>query len=221
MSLKILFFDELRGFYKSKIMIILWVGLPILSIILNLLRLDTEGVPLSYFVGLFIASIGGTLSSVMLSTSITSEINRQVFNLFLIRPVKRESLLIAKYLAVFSCLVIATLITLIVGVFIDWITTGIPQSIVLIQSMESLGFSLAAMSISCSVGIIIGISVKNVAASAILSVYVGNQFSLISILPSVFLPGILNPLIFSGSIGILLTALLMGIGIIIFKNKEL
>jgi len=221
MSLKILFLDELRGFYKSKVMIILWIGLPFLSIIFNFLNIDTEGIPLSYLVGLFIASIGGTLSSVMLSTSVSSELNRHVYDLFLIRPVKRHILLISKYLAVFSCLVIATFITLIFGLFIDFITAEIPKAPVIIETLESLSFSLAAMSISCTVGLIIGVSIKNVAASAILSVYVGNQLSLISILPSIFLPNIINPLIFSSILGTSLTIILLAIASLLFKNKQL
>ena len=31
MNLSLLFVDELRGFYKSKVMIFLWVGLPIIT----------------------------------------------------------------------------------------------------------------------------------------------------------------------------------------------
>lgn len=221
MNLKILFLDELRGFYKSKVMIILWIGLPILSIIFNFLNIDTEGFPLTYIVGLFIGSIGGTLSSVMLSTTISSELNRHVYDLFLIRHVKRYILLVSKYLAVFCCLVIATFITLIFGLFVDLTTAEIPTVPVIIEILETLGFILAAMSISCSIGLIIGVSVNNVAASAILSVYIGNQFSLISILPSVFLPDIINPLIFSSILGTSLTIILLGIASLLFKNKQL
>ena len=34
MSLGLLFRDELKGFYKSKVMVTLWVGLPLLTLVI-------------------------------------------------------------------------------------------------------------------------------------------------------------------------------------------
>jgi len=98
LSLRLLFLDELKGYAKSKVMIVLWFGLPLLSLLIYFLQPDTEGLPISFLVGLLVSSIGGTLSGIMLSTSIVSEKNRHVYELFLIRPVKRSSLLLAKFL---------------------------------------------------------------------------------------------------------------------------
>jgi len=80
MSLKILYIDEMRGFYKSKVMIVLWIGMPLISFLIQFLQPDLEGIPVTYFVAVLTASIGGTLSSVMLSTSITSERNQNVYD---------------------------------------------------------------------------------------------------------------------------------------------
>ncbi len=33
MKLRVLFIDELRGFYKSKVMIFLWIGLPVIALL--------------------------------------------------------------------------------------------------------------------------------------------------------------------------------------------
>ena len=82
MSLKILFLDELKGFYKSKVMIILWVGLPLLSLLFNFLVPDIEDFPISSIVAIIFSSIGGMLASAMLSTSIASEKVRHVYDLF-------------------------------------------------------------------------------------------------------------------------------------------
>ena len=112
MSLKILFVDELKGFYKSKVMIVLWVGLPLLSLLFHYIVPDTEGIPISSIVAIILSSIGGTLGSAMLSTSIASEKIRHVYDLFLIRPVKRTSILLAKFFSVYLCLIIATGISL-------------------------------------------------------------------------------------------------------------
>jgi ABC-2 type transport system permease protein len=221
MSLLLLYLDELKGYYKSKVMIILWIGLPVLSILFNYLNLDTEGVPMSYLVGILIASIGGTLSSVMLSTSITSELNHHVYELFLIRPIKRNHLIIAKFFAVYTCIVIATFISLIFGLIIDFFKEGLPNINVFIHTFESIIFTLAAIAIACSAGILIGISVSNVAASAILSVYLGSQLSVMSVLPSLILPEVINPLFFGLILGISITLILLLIASYIFNKKEL
>ncbi len=96
MSMKLLLLDELQGFVKSKITIILWIGLPVLSIIMNLFTDPDFSEILTYLTTVVATSIAGALGSVMLSTSITSEMNRHVYDLFLIRPVKRRNIIIAK-----------------------------------------------------------------------------------------------------------------------------
>ncbi|TFF88594.1 MAG: hypothetical protein EU548_08670, partial [Promethearchaeota archaeon] len=68
-------------------MITLWIGFPILSILMHFIQPDTEGIPISVFTGLIVASIGGLLSAVMLSTTIVNEKNARVYDLYLIRPV--------------------------------------------------------------------------------------------------------------------------------------
>ena len=221
MSLLLLYLDELKGYYKSKVMIILWIGLPLLSLLFNYLNLDTEGIPMSYLVGILIASIGGTLSSVMLSTSITSELNHHVYELFLIRPIKRNHLIFAKFFAVYTCIVIATFISLIFGLIIDFLKEGLPNMNIIIHTFESMIFTLAAIAIACSAGILIGISVSNVAASAILSVYLGSQLSVISVLPSLILPEVLDPVFFGLILGISVSLVLLLIASHIFNKKQL
>ncbi len=209
----------MKGFYKSKVMAILWLGMPLLSLLMHFLQAGVEELPISFLVGLVIASIGGTLSSVMLSTSIVSEKNRQVYDLFLIRPVKRRNILFAKFFAVYSCLIIATVISIIVGVLIDILTIGLPPETVMEQILESMSISLGAMAISSSLGILIGIVSSSVAAAAIVSIYVGNQISIISMLPSIFLPSI-NPVVFAATIGTLLTSIFLYLSIRVFKKKQ-
>jgi ABC-2 type transport system permease protein len=98
MSLKLLFIDEWKGYAKSKVMMVLWFGLPILSFLLQFIDpTQLEGMPISLLVSIVVTSIGGTLSAIMLSTSIVNEKNRHVYELFLIRPVRRSSLLLAKF----------------------------------------------------------------------------------------------------------------------------
>ena len=219
MSLRILFVDELKGFYKSKVMIVLWVGLPLLSLLFHYIVPDTEGIPISSIVAIILSSIGGTLGSAMLSTSIASEKMRHVYDLFLIRPVKRTSILLAKFFSVYLCLIIATGISLALGLILDQIFIGSLPEYVLNQTLESLTISLAAMAISCSIGIFFGVVVSSVPVATILSVYVGNQISAISILPTLLLDFI-NPIIFSLLVGCIAAVIMLAISSILFSRRQ-
>jgi len=97
-SLLLLLLDELKGYAKSKVMIVLWFGLPLLSFVIQFISPnELEGMPISFLVSIVVSSIGGTLSAIMLSTSIVSEKNRHVYELFLIRPVRRSNLMFMNY----------------------------------------------------------------------------------------------------------------------------
>ncbi len=219
MSLKILFADELKGFYKSKVMIVLWVGLPLLSLLFHYIVPNTEGIPISSIVAIILSSIGGTLGSAMLSTSIASEKIRHVYDLFLIRPVKRTSILLAKFFSVYLCLIIATGISLTLGLILDQIFIGNLPEFVLNQTIESLTISIAAMAISCSIGIFFGIIVSSVPVATILSVYIGNQISAISILPTLFL-NFIDPIIFSLLVGSIAAVIMLTVSSILFSRKQ-
>lgn len=80
MTFRILYNDEIRGFAHSKIIIALWAGLPLLTLLIKFIQPDTEGMSLLFFTGAMVGSIGGTLSAVMLSTTITGERNRHVYD---------------------------------------------------------------------------------------------------------------------------------------------
>jgi len=219
MNLRILFVDELKGFYKSKVMLILWFGMPFLTLLLHFLNPDLEELPVSFLVALLISSIGGTLSAALLSTSIANEKSHHVYDLFLVKPVPRYSILLAKYFAVYLCLIIATGISLIIGLIIDTYTSGSVPDYILQNTLDSLSISLAAMSISCSIGIFFGILVSSVPVAVILSVYIGNQVSAVSILATIFIDFI-NPSIFALIIGVSMTVLFIGISIIVFNRKQ-
>ena len=218
MSLIILFLDELKGFAKSKVMLVLWFGLPFLSFLMHFIQPDTEGLPISLLVALLISSIGGTLSAVMLSTSIVSEKNRHVYDLYLIRPVKRSSLLLAKFLAVYVCLIIAVSISLIVGLIIDGITIGIPENF-FGGIFESLITSLSSMATTCSIGILFGVTLSSVPVAAILSVYLGSQLSSIIILVTFYL-ATLDPFLLTLFLGLTITLVLMTINVLIFRHLQ-
>lgn len=219
MSFWLLFKDELRGFVKSKVMLVLWIGLPLISIFFFLMQTDTEEIPLVLFVGIMVTSIASTLSGVMLATTIVNERIHHVYDLFLIRPVKRSHLLLAKLAAVYSCLILAIFLALFTGVIIDWIRIGAPSKEVFQGLWDSLALSLASMAIACSLGVFIGILVDSVMVAAILSIYLGNQFASAASLPALFFD--IDPILFSLIIGITLPGIILMITLKMFEKKSL
>ena len=59
MAFVLLFKDELNGFYKSKVMIFLWAGLPVLSVLLFLVAPSSEDISLSALTAILVGSLGG------------------------------------------------------------------------------------------------------------------------------------------------------------------
>lgn len=220
MSLSLLIKDEFKGFYKSKVMVVLWIGMPLISLFLHYLQPDTEGIPISIFVGLMVSSLSGTLASVMISTTIVSEKDRHVYDLFLIRPVKRWNLMFAKLIAVYLCIMIATLLSVLIGIILDLIKTDIPIETLLDGVWDSLTISLSAMAISCSISILIGILVNSTMLAVILAIYLGNQLSLIAVLPGIFFESI-NTIAYALIIGLILTFLVNLVTVLVLQRKSL
>ncbi len=219
MSFGILFWDEIRGFIKSKIMFALWIGLPLLSLLMHFIQPDTEGISVTIFTSLLLASFGGLLVAVMLSTSIVNDRNSKAFDLFLIRPVKRWHLIISKFVAVFLCVTIASLLSIIIGIIIDYATLSIPITQIIIEAMKSLAIALVAMTIAGSLGILLGILINSVALAAILAFYLGEQLSALVVMPSFFITTF-DPTWLSVGIGLAISAILLIVDVIIFNKKQ-
>lgn len=219
MTLLLLFKDELKGFYRSNVMLFLWVGLPLISLLMRLWSPDSgDEIPFSLLTALLVSSIGGTLAAVMLAVSIINEKNRRVYDLFLIRPIMRRDMLMAKFFAVYLCLVAASLLAMGLGQGIDYFTNDIPLEQITQNSWESLAVSLSMMAIASSVGILIGVISPSVLVGAILVIYGGNQLSALPILPTML--GVSEPLVFTAMLGAILTAVFLSLSVILFERKQ-
>jgi ABC-type transport system involved in multi-copper enzyme maturation permease subunit len=218
MSLQVLLKDELRGFYRSKVMLFLWAGLPALVLIMHLYMPDTDEIPLTTFSSLIIASLAGTLGAVMLAVSIVNEKGRRVYDLFLIRPIRRRDIVLSKFLAVYLCLVAAGVLALLVGIGYDVGVNGTPSAEILDSAVESLSISLAMMAVSSAVGVLIGIASPSVVVAAILVIYGGGQISTMTMVPSIM--GWENEAVMTVLIGIVLASVLMAISILAFDRKQ-
>ena len=186
MKTGLLFVDELRGFYKSKVMIFLWIGLPIIALLFRFISAGSSGQNISFTLisALIVSSIGGTLASVMLAVFIINEKNRHVYDLFLIRPLKRRDIILAKFFSVYTCVAIASFIAVLARMITDYITTGSLSTAILSNAGQSLATSLSMIAVSCAAGVLIGVASPSVLVGAILVIYGGNQISVIPLIPT-------------------------------------
>lgn len=208
MSLKLLTRDELTGFYRSKVMLVLWVGLPLLVTILYF-GLPTAGeTPMSVLSALLVGSIGGLLSAAMLVASIINERERHVYEMFLVRPVRRSSIVLSKFIAVFMCVVIASLLSMAVGLGVDSLRLGEITPAMVSGTLNGLMLAVSIMAIACSAGILIGIAAPSMLVGVILVMYGANQLSAIVALPALYYPDMpWLQLVLGGVISVTLLAL--------------
>jgi ABC-2 type transport system permease protein len=186
MKLSLLYLDELKGFYKSKVMLFLWVGLPLVAVLFRFIQYGSTGQAISFTVisALIVSSLAGNLAAVMLAVSIINEKNRHVYELFLIRPIKRRDIVLAKFLSVYTCVAVASLIAVSAGVVADYLTANAFPATILNDTAQSLTISLSMVAVSCSAGVLIGIGAPSVLVGAILVLYGGNQISVIPLVPT-------------------------------------
>jgi len=215
----LLFKDEMNGFYKSKVMIFLWIGLPLMTVLLHLWSPNTgEEIPFTIFSTLLVSSIGGTLAAVMLTVSIVHEKSQHVYDLFLVRPLKRWNIVISKFFAVYTCIAIASILTVILGVAIDYFVMGGAPEAILNDAIQSLAVSLSMMAVSSSAGVLIGVVAPSVLVGVILMIYGGNQISVLPLLPNLL--NISNPVPFTLVLGVVVSCVLLLIAVFLFSKKQ-
>ena len=220
MKLPLLYVDELRGFYKSKVMLFLWIGLPIISILFRFVEYGTTGQALSFTVisALVISSLAGTLAAVMLTISIINEKNRHVYELFLIRPIKRREIILAKFLSVYTCVAVASFIAVFFGMGTDYLTTGALSTGVLNNLGQSLAVSLSMVAVACAAGVLVGVAAPSVLVGAILVIYGGNQISVLPLVPTIL--NLSNATEFTIGLAALATSLILVAAVGLFERKQ-
>ncbi len=178
--------DELVGFAKSKVMVVLWIALPALAV-LGYFFLPIQGaddIPLTILMGVVVSSVAGTIAAAMVCVDILSERSRGVYELFLIRPLRPESIVWAKFLATFSCVTIACIISVSVGLVVDLIQ-GMDVTVDLLgQTFESLGLVIGVVAISVAAGVLVGVLLKSILVAVILIIYVGPNLTILPALPA-------------------------------------
>jgi len=167
---------------------------------------------------LLVSSLAGTLSAVMLTVSIINEKNRHVYELFLIRPLKRRNLIIAKFLSVYTCVAIASLLAVLAGVVADLLMGTTFSTTLLHNTGQSLEISLSMIAVACSAGTLIGVASPSVLVGAILVIYGANQISVIPLIPTLL--NLQNAAAFTIGIAALVAIVLLLAAVSLFDRQQ-
>lgn len=216
MSLAILFKDELNGFYRSKVMLTLWAGLPLMALLLYALSPDLDGMPISVFVAIMIGSVGGMLSSVMIVISILNDREKGTYDLFFVRPIRRSNMVVAKFLAVYLCVVVAAILAILVGTMADTVVNGTD----FLNNLEIVGetvlMAISMMAITCSAGVLIGVFSPSILVGILLVLYGGNQLSVVVLMP-MLMEG--SDLLFTVVSGMGISLMLLALAAVSFQRR--
>ncbi len=203
----------MNGFYRSKVMVALFIGMPLVAVLMYLLSPSVEGLPLGPFTAVLISSMAGVLAATTLSVSIINERSQGVYDLFLVRPVKRSHLLLAKYIAVVTCVVLAAALAMMVANGYDWAQRG---AVDLGALGQPLLVTVTMVCVSCAAAVLVGSLVRTVLVGVILTLYGGNQLSAAVIMPS--LQGMVS-LELNAVIGLAIAAVVLFAAVVMFKRN--
>jgi ABC-type transport system involved in multi-copper enzyme maturation permease subunit len=189
--------DELIGFARSKVMLILWVVLPCIAVLgFLLISGRSYGQPQAAlsatgFMSLLESSLAGTVAALMIAVDLVSERNRNVYVLLVIRPIRREAIIWAKFLAVFGCVAVACIVSLLLGVAVDAVRGAPPTVASLYDTGKALVSMTTLIALSTAAGALFGVLARSILVAVILVLYVGQNIALVPALPAYLgvLPG--------------------------------
>jgi ABC-type Na+ efflux pump permease subunit len=187
---RVLVRDELIGFARSRVMLVLWIVLPCGALAGFLLLRDHvfggagAQMTATSFMSLLVSSLASTVASMMIAVDIISERHRNVYTLLVIRPIRREMILWAKFLAVFGCVAVACIVSIVLGVVVD-AARGIPPTA---QDLYETGKLLVQMTavnaMATSAGALFGVLSPSILIAVILVFYVARNVTVIPMLPN-------------------------------------
>ena len=215
--------DEFLGFAKSKVMLVLWVVLPIAAVLVVFLQqsqaTNSPEFPVSYITSLMVSSLAGTIAAVMVAVDIIGERSRKVYELFFVRPVRPEAILWAKLLAVSISVSIACAIAMILALVVDGLR-GESTGFLLGETVAAFGSAVGVVAISAAVGIFFGVVSRSVLVAVILILYLGQNLVLIPLIPTLLQ---LDPTLhWIGWVGTALATIGLTVGSgVIFRRAEL
>jgi ABC-type transport system involved in multi-copper enzyme maturation permease subunit len=217
MSLYLIFNDELKGFYKSKAMAALWILFIIFTIVgyFGQKVLGKGLLPGTSIASLLISTYGGIITSIVITVSIIHEKDQKVYDLFMIRPVKRWYFLVAKFFAVYICVIVGVIISLSIGVLIDYFELGM----ILPGVSDSLITTASIMAVACGFGIFMGVLSPSILVAVLISIFFGQVVNLLPMIISSFID-FENMLLLTSTLAIIIALSLMAVSIYVFEKKQ-
>jgi ABC-type transport system involved in multi-copper enzyme maturation permease subunit len=182
--------DELIGFARSKVMLVLWVVLPCIALLGFLLIPDRAfggagaHMTATAFMSFLEASLAGTVAALMIAVDLVSERNRNVYVLLVIRPIRREAIIWAKFIAVSGCVAMACIVSLLLGLVIDVVRGAPPTAASLYETAKALVSMTAVVAMSTAAGALFGVLARTIVVAVILVLYVGQNIAVIPMLPT-------------------------------------
>lgn len=224
----LLFVDELKGFAKSTVMLAMWVGMPLMGlglyfllpdrIPLNTMTEEVYTLPASSFLSLTLSSIAGLLAATLVSIEIVNEKNKKVYDLFLIRPIKRGGFMWAKFFAVSFCVSVAIVFSMVSGIAVD-LLRGVEISPVMLESIaNSTLAAIGVVVVSTATGVLIGMISNTVIIAVILEWFVGEYVMFIPMLAALIPIGWVQGVTYA--LTLIFTVVMMLIASFIFKRME-
>ena len=191
-STRILLRDEWIGFAKSRVMLVLWIVLPALATLGYLLlpkellaggREDVSKMSATAFMSFLMSSVAGTVAALMVAVDIVSEKNRKVYELYVIRPIRPEAIIWAKFFAVFTSVAVGCIAAIGLGLVVDVARGHAVTGAMLYDVARSLVAMTSVIALSTAVGVFFGVMAKSIVVAVILILYVGQNVSIIPMLP--------------------------------------
>jgi ABC-type transport system involved in multi-copper enzyme maturation permease subunit len=218
--------DELVGFARSRVMLVLWIVLPALTILGYLLlpamlagATGRGQLSATAFMALIMSSVAGTVAALLVGVDIVSERNRKVYDLFVIRPLRRELILWAKFGAVTISVSIACIVSLSLGLALD-AALGTPvTSAIVADALHGLASMVGVIALSAAVGVFFGMVTRSILVAVILILYIGQNLAFVPMLPA-FL-GLPDRFWLMMAITAALVAVIMWLAGVLFRRSEL
>lgn len=192
--------DEFYGFAKSKVMVVLWVVLPILAIggyflfdFLQSIQAEeagaaADGPKMSVFVFLsaLLSSIAGTVAALMIAVDVVSERQRKVFELLVIRPMRREAIIWSKFIAVFVMVSLACVISMSLAIAVDYVRGETVTWTTLYEMAKGLAQAAAVIALATAGGVAVGVISRTILVAVLIVQFGSQNLTVVPMLPIYF-----------------------------------
>jgi ABC-2 type transport system permease protein len=221
--------DEFIGFAKSKVMIVLWIVVPVVALIaFSLIPAEVIGGGLdgkqklsaATFMSLLMGSIAGLFAGIIPAADIVNEKNRNVYMVFAVRPFPRGLLLWAKFIAVCGCITITCVLSLALGMGLDAVRGHEITVDVLDDALRSMVMMVEVIAMSAALGVVFGVMARSVVVSVLLFIFAGRNLLIVPMLP-IYMKVLPMSHWIIMAISTALTAMLMFLAVWMFRRAQL